>query len=213
MPLAITADLSWPWPALGVCRVPDQVFTDPALYALEQARIVRGEAWHWVGLEVEAPNPGDYTTQRIGDTPVIMVRDAQGAMQVFVNRCAHRGAMLCVESRGHANQFTCAYHNWTFDLAGRLRGVAFRHGIRNQGGLPPAFDFSAHGLHRLRVEVLHGLVFATFAEEVAPLTEYLGERMTAHIGRIFPRPMRLLGRYRQFMHHNWKLYREHVKDT
>ena len=70
-----------------------------------------------------------------------MVRDAQGAMKVFVNRCAHRGAMLCVDQRGHANQFTCVYHNWTFDLEGRLRGVAFRHGMRNQGGLPPDFDF------------------------------------------------------------------------
>jgi phenylpropionate dioxygenase-like ring-hydroxylating dioxygenase large terminal subunit len=182
--------------------VPYQVFTDPVLYACEQARIFRGDAWHWVGLEVETPDPGDFTTQRIGDTPVITVRDAQGAMQVFVNRCAHRGAMLCVEQHGHATQFTCTYHNWTFDLEGRLRGVAFRHGIRNQGGLPPDFDFSAHGLQRLRVEVLHGLVFATFSGDVAPLPEYLGERMTAHIARIFTRPIRLLGSYRQFMHNN-----------
>jgi anthranilate 1,2-dioxygenase large subunit/terephthalate 1,2-dioxygenase oxygenase component alpha subunit len=213
MPHATTAELSFQWPALGVCRVPYQVFTDPALYAYEQGRIFRGDAWHWVGLEVETPNPGDYTTQRIGDTPVIMVRDAQGTMKVFVNRCAHRGAMLCVERRGHANQFTCVYHNWTFDLEGRLRGVAFRHGIRNQGGLPPDFDFSAHGLHRLRVEVIHGLVFATFSEHVAPLAEYLGERMTANIARIFNRPIRILGRYSQLMHNNWKLYMENVKDT
>ena len=65
-----TAELSFHWPELGVCRVPYQVFTDPALYAHEQARIFRGDAWHWVGLEVETPNPGDFKTQRIGDTPV-----------------------------------------------------------------------------------------------------------------------------------------------
>ena len=52
MPQATTAELSFQWPALGVCRVPYQVFTDPALYAYEQARIFRGDAWHWVGLEV-----------------------------------------------------------------------------------------------------------------------------------------------------------------
>ena len=87
-----TTELSFHWPELGVCRVPYQVFTDPALYACEQERIFRGDTWHWVGLEVETPNPGDFKTQRLGDTPVIMVRDAQGAMKVFVNRCAHRGA-------------------------------------------------------------------------------------------------------------------------
>jgi anthranilate 1,2-dioxygenase large subunit/terephthalate 1,2-dioxygenase oxygenase component alpha subunit len=144
---------------------------------------------------------------------VIVVRDTQGAIKVFVNRCAHRGAQLCVEQRGHTRQFTCAYHNWSFDLEGRLRGVAFRHGIRNQGGLPPDFDFAAHGLQRLRVEALHGLVFATFSAHVAPLADWFGPRMTAHLARIFQRPIRILGSYSQFMHNNWKLYMENVKDT
>ncbi|MGE3537888.1 MAG: Rieske 2Fe-2S domain-containing protein [Candidatus Tectimicrobiota bacterium] len=201
------------WPAQGVSRVPYQVFTDPELYACEQERIFRGDAWHWVGLEVETPQPGDFKTQRIGDTPVIMVCDTAGAMKVFVNRCAHRGALLCVEQQGQVKQFTCVYHNWSFDLDGRLRGVAFRHGIRGQGGLPADFDFAAHGLQRLRVEVLHGLVFATFSAHVPPLPEYLGRRMTEHLERIFSRPVRILGRYSQFMHNNWKLYMENVKDT
>ena len=44
------------WPELGVCRVPYQVFTDQALYDLEQEHIFRGDAWHWVGQEVETPH-------------------------------------------------------------------------------------------------------------------------------------------------------------
>lgn len=213
MPTTAPIDVDLRWPELGVSRVPYQVFTDPAVYAYEQERIFRGDTWQWVGLEIETPNPGDFKTQRLGDTPVLMVRDAQGAIKVFVNRCSHRGAQLCIEQRGNARQFTCAYHNWSFDLDGRLRGVAFRHGIRNEGGLPADFDFTAHGLQCLRVEVLHGLVFATFSAHVAPLTEWLGARMTEHIARIFHRPLRLLGTYSQFMHNNWKLYMENVKDT
>jgi hypothetical protein len=42
MPHATTSELSLQWPALGVCRVPYQVFTDPALYACEQERIFPG---------------------------------------------------------------------------------------------------------------------------------------------------------------------------
>lgn len=72
---------------------------------------------------------------------------------------------------------------------------------------------TAHGLRRLRVAVLHGLVFATFSAHVAPLTDWLGPRMTAHIARVFQRPIRILGRYSQRMHNNWKLYVENVKDT
>jgi anthranilate 1,2-dioxygenase large subunit/terephthalate 1,2-dioxygenase oxygenase component alpha subunit len=201
------------WPALGVCRVPYQVFTDQALYDVEQERIFRGDAWHWVGLEAETPHAGDFKTNAIGDTPVVMIRDAQGAMKVFVNRCAHRGAVLCIDQRGNTKGFTCVYHNWSYDLDGNLQGVAFRHGVNKQGGLPADFDFTAHHLQRLRVEVLGGLVFATFSEAVAPLRDWLGTRMTQHIERIFCRPIQILGSYTQYMHNNWKLYVENVKDS
>jgi phenylpropionate dioxygenase-like ring-hydroxylating dioxygenase large terminal subunit len=201
------------WPELGVSRVPYQVFTDPTLYDLEQERLFRGDVWHWVGLEAETPQPGDFKTNAIGDTPVIMLRDAQGAMKVFVNRCAHRGATLCIDQRGQCKAFTCVYHNWSYDLDGNLQGVAFRHGVNQQGGLPPDFDFAAHALQRLRVEVLHGLVFASFSDAVAPLRDWLGPRMTQHLERLFCRPLRLLGTYTQEMHNNWKLYVENVKDS
>jgi phenylpropionate dioxygenase-like ring-hydroxylating dioxygenase large terminal subunit len=202
-----------PWPALGVCRVPYQVFTDPALYELEQERLFRGDAWHWVGLDIETPTPGDFKTTMIGETPVVMLRDAQGRLKVFVNRCAHRGALLCLKARGHAPHLTCVYHNWSYDLDGNLQGVAFRHGVRGQGGLPADFDFAAHHLHRLRVESLGGLVFATFSADVAPLRCWLGPRMVQHLERLFCRPLRLLGSYSQTMHNNWKLYVENVKDS
>ncbi len=100
MSQATTAELSFQWPTLGVCRVPYQVFTDPALYACEQTRIFRGDAWHWVGLEVETPNTGDFTTQRIGDTPVIMVRDRPGRdASVRQPLCPSWGDALCRAAR------------------------------------------------------------------------------------------------------------------
>jgi anthranilate 1,2-dioxygenase large subunit len=47
-------------------RVAFQVFTEQALYDLEQERLFRGDVWHWVGLETETPNPGDFKTHSIG---------------------------------------------------------------------------------------------------------------------------------------------------
>jgi phenylpropionate dioxygenase-like ring-hydroxylating dioxygenase large terminal subunit len=160
------------WPELGVCRVPFQVFTDQALYDLEQDRLFRGDVWHWIGLEAETPNCGDFKANTIGDTPVFMIRDLQGAMKVFVNRCAHRGARLCIDNCGNTKGLTCVYHNWSYDLDGNLLGVAFRHGVNQQGGLPPDFDFTEHHLQRLRVDVMAGMVFATFSETVAPLRDW-----------------------------------------
>lgn len=50
------------WPAEGFTRVPLQVFADPDIYAWEQDLIFRGPTWHYLGLEAELPQPGDYIT-------------------------------------------------------------------------------------------------------------------------------------------------------
>ena len=92
-----------------------------------------------------------------------MVRDADGAINAMVNRCAHKGALVCYKPRGNARELTCVYHNWVYDLAGNLNGVAFKRGVGGKGGLREDFDQTRHGLERLRVEIYRGLVFGTFS--------------------------------------------------
>jgi anthranilate 1,2-dioxygenase large subunit len=193
-------------------RVPYFVFTDPATYAREQERIFRGDTWSFVGLEAEIPTGGDYKSTLIGDAPVIMTRDAEGGIHVLENRCAHRGALVCRELRGNAPTLQCVYHQWAYDLGGELIGVPFRRGIRGQGGMPADFDMRRHGLRRLRAESVGGLVFATWSEAVEPLRDYLGPLPVRHIERIMQRPIRVLGDHRQYIHGNWKLYAENIRD-
>jgi phenylpropionate dioxygenase-like ring-hydroxylating dioxygenase large terminal subunit len=200
------------WPAEGVSRVPYAVFSDPALYRLEQERIFRGPTWHLLALECELPEPGSFKTTQIGDTPVIVVRDTDGAINAMVNRCAHKGAMLCFEPCGKRDNFTCVYHSWSYDLKGGLTSVAFRRGINGKGGMPDDFDQADHGLERLRVERLCGLVFGSFSDAVPSLEAHLGPEMVANIERLFDRPIEILGYHHQTMDHNWKLYAENVRD-
>lgn len=193
-------------------RVPYEVFTDQAYYDQEQEHIFRGETWSFVGLEAELPNRGDFKSTAIGDTPVIVTRDQNGQLHVFKNLCMHRGALLVRESRGNTKSFDCVYHQWSFDLTGALRGVPMRRGVRGEGGMPPAFDMANFGLDALRVEVMNGLVFASFSKTVESLADYLGEGIVANIQRIFNRPIRIMGDYRQYIHGNWKLYAENTRD-
>ena len=167
------------WPTEGVSRVPYAVFSDPALYRLEQERIFRGPTWHFLALASELPEPGCFKTTQIGDTPVIVVRDTDGSINALVNRCAHKGAMICFQPCGKRETFTCVYHSWSYDLKGNLTSVAFRRGINGKGGMPADFDQADHGLERLRVETLCGLVFGSFSAEVPALTTYLGPQMVA----------------------------------
>ena len=201
------------WPAEGVTRVPFWAYSDPQVYEQEMSRIFCGENWAYVGLEVEIPHAGDFKQVTLGDRPVVMVRDEAGAVHVFVNRCAHRGVKFCRVPSGHVQRFTCPYHQWTYDLQGRLRGVPFHRGLKQQGGMPADFSREAYGLETLQVTVRHGAVFASFSAQVEPFTDYLGPTMLTYFDRVFDgRPLRLLGYMRQRIPSNWKLMFENIKD-
>ena len=61
--------------------------------AEEQERIFRGPTWSFLGLEAELPGPNTYKTSNLGEMPVVVTRDEDGALHAFENRCAHRGAL------------------------------------------------------------------------------------------------------------------------
>ncbi|MDA0238509.1 MAG: Rieske 2Fe-2S domain-containing protein [Proteobacteria bacterium] len=207
-----TPAIDFEWPAKGLTRIPYQLFNDQNIYDAEQHRLFRGETWHYLGLGIELPSPGDFKTTFLGETPIIVCRDKNGELNAFVNRCAHRGAMVCHHQSGNRKVFTCPYHNWSFDQKGNLVGVAFRNGVRGEGGMPASFNLADHGLETLRVDVFHDVIFGTFSNCVAPVETYLGPDLRHHISRVFNRPMKVLGHYSQFFRNNWKMYMENVRD-
>jgi len=221
------------WDAPGSSRVPFWAYTDAQVYRRELDRIFYGEHWCYVGLEAEIPNVGDYRLSWVGERQVIMVRDrvapkdrdTDHGIRVLENRCAHRGVRFCQPpmdgKTGNARSFVCPYHQWTYKLNGDLAGLPFKDGVKDgectNGGMPADFNLSQHGLTRLRVAVLHGLVFATFSEQAEPIETYLGPRVMPWLDRIFRRPegaakLTLLGYNRQRIPGNWKLMMENIKD-
>jgi phenylpropionate dioxygenase-like ring-hydroxylating dioxygenase large terminal subunit len=206
--------LGFQWPEEGITRVPYQVFLDEKVYEEEQKRIYRGATWNYLCLEAEIPNKGDYKSTFIGDTPVVVTRSSDGTLNAFVNRCAHRGATVCMDSCGNSKTFTCVYHAWVYDDKGNLKGVPFKNGVNGQGGMPDDFDLAKHSLMKVKVESFHGLVFGTFDESIDSINDYIGEKMGHYVQRVFnDRPIRVLGYNRQKMKNNWKLYFENVKDS
>jgi anthranilate 1,2-dioxygenase large subunit/terephthalate 1,2-dioxygenase oxygenase component alpha subunit len=201
------------WPDAGLTRVPFAIYSDRAIYERERARLFMGATWNYLALEGEVPNPGDYKTTFVGDVPVVVVRDADGAINAFENRCAHRGALVCLERFGSAKAFTCVYHAWSYDLKGRLRGVAFQNGVNGAGGMPPEFRREEHGLRPLKVDRFAGLVFGSFDHGLRPVADYLGPEIAARVKRVLPRPVKVLGYFTQVLNNNWKLYVENVKDS
>lgn len=200
------------FPADDCSRIPYGLYRDAEIYAHEQARVFRGPVWNYLALEAEIPKPGDFRVVAVGDTPVIVNRARDGAIHAMVNRCAHRGSIVQRALHGNCKVHTCCYHQWSFDLTGRLVGVPFQKGVNGAGGLPADFEKSNHGLQALKIATLNGVIFGTFSDEAGPLEDFLGPLFTAQVKRLFHKPVKVLGYQRQRIFGNWKLYTDNLRD-
>ncbi len=80
--------------------------------------------------------------------------------------------------------------------------------------MPDSFCMEDHGPRKMRIAVLHGLVFGSFSDDVPDIEEYLGEEITSRIARVLSgRTPEIIGRFTQVLPNNWKLYVENVKDS
>jgi anthranilate 1,2-dioxygenase large subunit/terephthalate 1,2-dioxygenase oxygenase component alpha subunit len=201
------------WPQGELTRIPFWIYQAPEIYALEQQRVFEGPAWNYLCLEAEVAKPGDYRTTFVGSMPVVVARDFDDEIYAFENRCAHRGALIALDSGGQARDFTCVYHAWNYDLKGNLKAVAFEDGVAGKGGMAKTFCRSDHGPRKLRTATFCGLVFGSLSDDVPPIEEYLGDEIAAKIKRVLNRKVEVIGRFTQALPNNWKLYFENVKDT
>jgi benzoate/toluate 1,2-dioxygenase alpha subunit len=157
-------------PAEGIFRVSRAIFDDPGLFELEVGRIFEG-GWVFLGLSSQLPAPHDFFTTTIGRVPILVMRDAQGTLGAFVNSCPHKGARIAQTRQGNARLHVCAYHSWTFDSAGRNKGIKWK----TAGCYAAAFDRDSHDLARLPAfEQYRGFLFGSLVGGVAPLAEHLG---------------------------------------
>ena len=76
--------------------LPAEWYTDPKLFEREQERIFAA-IWNYVGRIEQVENAGDFLTGRVGQVPVVIVRDEAGTLRAYANVCRHRGSELVLE--------------------------------------------------------------------------------------------------------------------
>jgi choline monooxygenase len=148
----------------GRATLPWSWYTDPEVIRLEQERIFRG-AWQYAGHAGELARRGDYVTATCGPVPVVVVRDAEGALNAFVNVCRHRGFAVA-QGRGRRETLQCGYHAWTYGLDGRLRAAP-------RSDREPGFEPDGIALVPARVETWGPFVFVSADPTAGPLAETL----------------------------------------
>ncbi len=194
-------------------RVHRSLYSDPAIFDLEMERIF-GAAWIYVGHESQVKKPGDYFATFIGKKPVVLVRDAEGEIRVIHNQCAHRGALVVANDKGHTEEFQCCYHGWTYHLDGRLKAVPLQHGY--PGDFDPKNPKTAM-TQLARVKSYRGFVFASEAEDGPDLEDFLGYMTTSFDDMVDRAPggeIELAGGvFKHGYDGNWKIYLENLCDA
>jgi len=132
-----------------------EFYTDAEIFALDLEHIFYKE-WLFAAHTAELPRTGSYLTLEIGAYPVLLTRAGDGVVRAFINSCRHRGARVCPDSVGIVSKLVCPYHQWTYQLDGRLFAA-------RQMGI--GFDRAAHGLKQIRSETVAGYVFVCLAAE------------------------------------------------
>jgi len=149
-------------------RVHGSLYTSPQIFADELERIWY-RTWVYLGHVSEIARPGDYVRKSIGPQDVIMSRSADGEVHLLLNRCAHRGNLVCEAAAGNSSSFRCPYHGWTYRNTGELIGYPFHQGYGGRHSL----DL---GLGEVpRVGIHQGFVFGSFAADGPTLAEHLGD--------------------------------------
>jgi fatty-acyl-CoA synthase len=189
--------------------VHSSLYTDPRVFADELDRIWY-RTWVYVGHESEVPQPGDYVRKNIGPQDLVLTRDSDGAVHLLVNRCAHRGNLVCADQQGNSSSFRCPYHGWTYRNDGELLGYPYRDGYGGRGKL----DLKMAALPR--TASYRGFVFGSFAPDGPTLAEHLGPAAAEidRLARLSPEGEVELtaGWLRHRTRANWKLLAENETD-
>lgn len=184
-------------------------WADEELFAEEMQRIF-STCWQFVAHESEIPDSGDYVLRKMGRDTVIVTRDENGKVQVFLNTCRHRGVPLCRADSGNTSHFRCSYHGWTYANTGDLRGVTYQLDVYGKDGVDKS---ELPLLAPAQIDSVFGLIFATWDPDAPTLEDYLGD-MTWYLKTVFdkyPNGIEVIGTpVRNIIKANWKTEGENL---
>jgi len=144
--------------------LPQALYNDPRMFRLDMEEIFEKE-WIFAGMTCEIPTKGSYITVEVGSNSVIVMRDNTGAVRGFYNVCRHRGSRLCSKAQGKVAKLVCPYHQWTYELDGRLLYAGTNMG--------DAFDPSDYSLKPVHVKTGGGFILICLAEDPPAVDDFL----------------------------------------
>ena len=148
--------------------LPSKSYTDESFWKKE-CNTVLSDGWLFVGFVHEFKKPGDVIPLFIADKPILLVKD-NNKINAFHNVCSHRCLKLVDEKKNVGKIIRCPYHSWSYDLEGKLKAAPHIGGIDQHQ--PKGFNFSDHGLKKIKIHIWHDWIFINFNGKAKKFEEY-----------------------------------------
>lgn len=195
-------------PSFDESELPAKIATRPVSYFLDETVYEREISQVFrripvpIGPSGLLPRSGMSMAHDVYNIPLLLTRDVDGKVHVFLNTCRHKGAKLIEDDACHEKKrIICPYHGWTYDLDGALLALPRPETF-------PDLLKQNHGLVALPTREFGGIIwaildknaeadFSDLVPELATDLEYLGIP-SAH----------LYGRKTFEVKANWKLVLE-----
>ena len=129
--------------------------------------------WQFAGFVEDIPNPGDYISVQAGLNNIFIIKGRDHRLRAFHNLCRHRGTQLLRAVGKTQKAITCPYHDWTYDLEGKLISVPKRETeFPNLKGELHTCDLN---LHEASVDIFKGMLFVHPKKDAPSIMDFFGE--------------------------------------
>ena len=149
--------------------LPAKSYTDQ-LFWEKECNTVLADGWMFVGFVHELAKSGDVIPIFIAGKPILLVKNNKNEIAAFHNVCSHRCLKLIDKKKNIGKVIRCPYHSWSYDLEGNLKAAPHIGGTNNHK--PSGFNYSDHGLKKIRIHIWHDWIFININGKAKKFKEY-----------------------------------------
>ncbi|MFY0612194.1 MAG: aromatic ring-hydroxylating dioxygenase subunit alpha [Hyphomicrobiaceae bacterium] len=152
--------------------LPNAQYVDGGAFEQEkQAVFFRN--WAGIGFGKDVPEPGDAWPVNFLGQPLLVLRDKQGQVRVYMNVCRHRGMILVNVPCRIEGVIRCPYHSWAYGTDGRL--AATPHVGGPDCNVHDEIKRDELGLIEVRAHVWQDVIFVNISGEAPRFEDYAAD--------------------------------------
>jgi len=150
--------------------LPGAAYVNEEFMQLENRHLF-SKSWVFVGFVHELLKPGDVIPISVAGQPLFLIKNKSSEISAYHNVCRHRNLQLINQPTNCGRFIRCPYHNWTYDLCGKLKNAPYFGGDAKQ--IPENFKLEDNSLIPVNCAIWHDWIFINLDKAPEPFEDFI----------------------------------------